>query len=72
MREPAPVPRRRLWPVLVPFALVVVLAVLWTGLWFYAASVAEAAMAGWREREAKAGRVYACDQQTIIHQSSPR
>jgi hypothetical protein len=65
MREPAPVARRRLWPVLVPFVLVVALAILWTGFWFYAASAAETAMAGWREREAKAGRVYTCDQQTV-------
>ena len=40
-------------------------ALLWTGLWFYAASAAEATIAGWREREAKVGRIYSCEQQTI-------
>ena len=30
--------RRRRWPIFLPFALVVVLAVAWSGLWFYAAS----------------------------------
>ena len=54
MREPTPAPvrRRRLWPVFVPFGIVVVLAAGWTGLWFYAASAAEKALAGWRAREA--------------------
>src|SRR5215470_18198584 len=58
-------PRRRLWPVLVPFALVVVLAILWTGFWFSAVSVAETAIAGWRERESRSGRDYACSQQSV-------
>jgi hypothetical protein len=67
MREPTPAPvrRRRLWPVFVPFGIVVVLAAGWTGLWFYAASAAEKALAGWRAREASVGRVYACGEQTI-------
>jgi hypothetical protein len=65
MRNPEPYARRRrLWPVFVPLALVLALAVVWTGLWFYAASAAEATMAGWREREAKAGRNYTCTRQT--------
>ena len=38
MLDPQPATRRRLWPVFVPFALLVALAVIWTGLWFYAAS----------------------------------
>src|SRR5260370_34561086 len=58
-------PRRRLWPVLVPFALVVVLGVAWTGFWFSATSVAETAIAGWRERESRSGRDYACSRQTV-------
>ena len=58
-------PRRRLWPVLVPFVAVVVLAVAWTGFWFSATSVAETAIAGWRERESRSGRDYACSRQTV-------
>ena len=65
MRNPEPVARRRLWPVFVPLALVVALAIIWTGLWFYAASAAEATLAGWREREAKSGRIYSCTKQSI-------
>ena len=51
--------------VFVPFALLVALAVIWTGLWFYAASAAETALAGWRAREAKSGRTYECGSQSI-------
>jgi hypothetical protein len=58
MRQPAP--RRRLWPVFVPLVVTVALAIVWTGLWFLAARAAETRIAGWREREAKVGRVYAC------------
>jgi len=58
-------PGRRLWPVFVPLGLVVVLAILWSGFWFFAASAAEATITGWREREAKVGRIYNCDKQTI-------
>lgn len=61
-----PDPRaRRVWPVVVPFALVAGLAVAWSGGWFYAASVAEKTIAGWREREARSGRIHACGSQTI-------
>jgi hypothetical protein len=65
MINPKPASRRRLWPVVVPLVLVVALAIIWTGLWFYAASAAEATLAGWREREAKSGRIYNCGKQTI-------
>lgn len=65
MRQGGPAPRRRLWPVFLPLLLVVGLAIAWSGLWFFAAGAAETAIAGWREREAKVGRVYTCEQQTI-------
>jgi hypothetical protein len=65
MYDPQPATRRRLWPVFVPFALLVALAVIWTGLWFYAAGAAENAMAGWRAREAKSGRTYECGSESI-------
>src|SRR5215468_6028792 len=65
MLQSEPARRRPLWPVFVPLALVVALSLLWTGLWFFAAGAAEQAIAGWREREAKVGRVYTCDRQTI-------
>jgi hypothetical protein len=37
----------------------------WSAFWFYAASQAQQQIAGWRAREAKAGRVYTCGQQTL-------
>jgi hypothetical protein len=65
MLDPQSAPRRRRWLLFVPFALLVALAVIWTGLWFYSASRAEAALAGWRAREAKSGRTYECGSQSI-------
>jgi hypothetical protein len=62
---PAAVLRRRRWPMFLPFALVVVLAVAWTGLWFYAASRAESEIAAWRARERQAGRLQDCASQSI-------
>ena len=66
-RRPAPVgaQRRRRWPFVAAFAALIVLAVLWTGLWYYSASMADHALIGWVEREAAAGRVYACGAQSI-------
>ena len=49
--HPAPVLRRRRWPLFLPFVLVVLLAAVWTGLWFYAAARAETEIASFRERE---------------------
>ena len=48
--------------------LVIVVAALfggWSWFWSYASDKAEATIDGWRAREAKAGRVYACGAQTI-------
>jgi hypothetical protein len=65
MHQPGSAPRRRLWPVFLPLAFVVVLALGWTGFWFFAAGAAETRIAGWREREANSGRVYNCQRQTV-------
>ena len=62
--HPMSIPRRR-WPIFLPVAGVVVLAGLWTGFWFFASARAETTLAGWREREAKSGRVYSCDKQSV-------
>ena len=58
-------PRRRRWLLFVPFALVVVLAAVWTGVWFYAASRAETDLAAWRQLERQAGRTQNCASQSI-------
>ena len=62
--QPGLVLRRSSWPIL-PAALVVVLALGWTGVWFYAASRTATTFASWREREAKLGRIHTCRDQSI-------
>lgn len=57
--------RRRRWPLFLPFALIVLLAIAWTGFWFYAASRAEVELAAWRQREQQAGRMLECATQSI-------
>jgi len=57
--------RRRRWPLFLPFVLVVLLAVAWTAVWFYAAGRAQDEIAVWRGREAKAGRTQDCASQSI-------
>lgn len=37
----------------------------WVALWYYAVGRGEAAVEGWRAREAKAGREYICDRQAF-------
>jgi hypothetical protein len=63
--SPARARRRGRWPILAPLAAVIVLAILWTGLWYYSASKADHTLTGWAEREAAAGRVYSCGSQSI-------
>ena len=58
-------PRRRLWPVVLPVSVVIALAAVWCGLWYYAAGIADRTLSGWMAREASAGRVYSCGSQTI-------
>ena len=50
---------------IVLLVLVVALCAGWTWFWHYASAKAEATIAGWRAREAKAGRVYTCGTQTL-------
>jgi hypothetical protein len=61
----APRRRRRIWPVVLPLCILVVLGAGWCWLWYYAASVADRTLSGWIEREAAAGRVYSCGSQDI-------
>lgn len=58
-------PRRRPWRMVLPLALVVVLAAGWSAFWFFAASQAETAIAGWRAREAQGGRIHSCSSQSL-------
>lgn len=62
----APLPRRRrLWPVFVPFALLLLAAIGWSGFWFYASHEVDAQFRAWQEREAKSGRVYDCGRREV-------
>ena len=56
-------PRRR-WP-LILIAVAIVMAAGWSGLWYYAAGRAETVIAGWRDREARSGRIHTCGSQTV-------
>ncbi len=64
LQQPATARRRRR-SIIVPLVIVVALALAWTGMWYYAAGVADRTLAGWVEREAAAGRSYACGTQSI-------
>ena len=56
--------RRRSWPA-ISIVLLIVLAGLWAGAWYYGSGVLERTIDGWKAREAQAGRVYTCATQTI-------
>jgi hypothetical protein len=60
-----PKPRRRPWLIALPLVVLVLLALVWTAFWFFAANRADAEIARWREREAQAGRIFACSNQEI-------
>ena len=62
MERPA---RPRIWRYIVLLILIAALFGGWSWLWYQAADKAQVAIDGWRAREAKAGRVYACDSQTL-------
>jgi hypothetical protein len=60
--------RLRLWPIVLPVAVVVLLVLLaagWCGAWYYAASVSARTLQGWVARETSAGRHYTCASQDI-------
>jgi hypothetical protein len=64
-KRPAAPPRRGLRRLFAVLATVIILALGWSWLWYYAASIADRAMSGWIDREAALGRVYACGAQSI-------
>jgi hypothetical protein len=50
----------RRWRLLLPFALLVVVAVAWSAAWYFAATRADAIITAWIEQEARLGRNYRC------------
>jgi hypothetical protein len=65
MLESTNVRSRRRWPLVLPSLLVGLLAVLWSGAWYYIAAQVPEQIAALTAREAKAGRVYSCGTQGI-------
>ncbi len=63
MSHPLLVPRRRIWPL--ALAGFILLGIGWSGLWLYASAITQKTVAGWFEREAKAGRIYSCGSQAV-------
>ncbi|WP_027522161.1 DUF2125 domain-containing protein [Bradyrhizobium sp. Ec3.3] len=57
--------RRPRWGLFIAPILLLILAVAWSGFWFYAASQAEVAADAWRAQEAKSGRIYDCAKRSI-------
>jgi hypothetical protein len=64
-RGAPPPPQRNPWRILAPIGVVIVIALGWCWLWYYAAGVADRTLAGWMAREAEAGRVYSCGSQSV-------
>jgi len=58
-------PRRRPWLIATPLILLLVLAAVWSGVWYYAAGAAEARVNDWQAQQAKAGRVFSCGSQKV-------
>ncbi len=57
--------RRSRWGLFFAPVLLLILAVGWSGFWFYAASQAQVAADAWRAQEAKSGRIYDCAKRSI-------
>src|SRR5262249_53106804 len=62
-RDPGRRPRR--WGLVLPVVLVILLAIGWSGFWYYAAGLAESKIAQLRARGAATGYRVDCGQQTI-------
>ena len=66
MQDVSNPPRRRTrWPLFVMPGLLVILAIGWTGFWFFASSQVGAQFDRWRTREAQSGRIYDCGKLSV-------
>ena len=66
MTEFAIAPRRHSrWRIFIAPLLLLIVAIVWCGFWFYAASQVDVQADAWRAREAKAGRVYDCAKRSV-------
>ncbi|MFC0239045.1 DUF2125 domain-containing protein [Rhodopseudomonas telluris] len=57
--------RRRLWPLFLMPALLLVAAIAWSGFWFFSVAQVDRIVDSWRAREAAAGRAYDCGDRSI-------
>ena len=55
----------RPWLIALPTVGLVLLALGWSGFWYFSASKAQASLDEWRSREANAGRVYSCGEESF-------
>jgi hypothetical protein len=67
MTDIALAPRRRYarWRIFAAPVLLLIVAIAWSGFWFYSASQVDARADAWRAREAKSGRIYDCARRTV-------
>lgn len=65
MTNLTPPTRRRLWPLFLMPALLLVAAIVWTGFWFFSVAQVDRIVDSWRAREAAAGRAYDCGDRSI-------
>jgi hypothetical protein len=66
MTLPSDTPRRRSrWPLFVMPILLLIAAAAWSAFWFYAVSQAEVKADAWRAQEARSGRSYDCEKQSM-------
>ena len=57
--------RRPSWWVAAPVGLLVLLGIIWSGVWYYAAGRAEAEIDAWIAAEAGQGRVWSCKDRQV-------
>ena len=57
--------RSRTWLIALPTIGLVLLAAAWSGFWYYSAGKAQASLDEWRSREASAGRIYRCGEESF-------
>jgi hypothetical protein len=57
--------RSRTWLIAIPTVVLLLLAAGWCGFWYISAGKAQASLDEWRSREANAGRVYRCEEESF-------
>ena len=66
MTDIALAPRRyKRWRIFIAPVLLLIVAIIWSAFWFYAASQVDVQADAWRAREAQAGRIYDCARRSV-------